>query len=157
MATVDGPLVSFLEEPVPHRPSGSSGLFPDVTLLHDGPALHPPNPPPPVSSFTPRASQENTPLLSSAPVSSSTPRLGQEYTPLLGRCGDLDTSLDFNNFPDDLDYTALLSEAEAAIEHGIYPERISQGSSGSYFVKNLEGVRIVLNYRSICYFFVITS
>lgn len=27
-----------------------------------------------------------------------------------------------------------------AIEHGIYPERIYQGSSGSYFVKNTAGV-----------------
>jgi phosphatidylinositol 4-kinase type 2 len=29
---------------------------------------------------------------------------------------------------------------ETAIAAGVYPERIAQGSSGSYFVKNSEGI-----------------
>lgn len=41
---------------------------------------------------------------------------------------------------DDPQFTELVSQADLAIEHGIYPERIYQGSSGSYFVKNLSTV-----------------
>ncbi|XP_031636728.1 phosphatidylinositol 4-kinase type 2-alpha isoform X2 [Contarinia nasturtii] len=40
---------------------------------------------------------------------------------------------------DDPQFNELVSQAEMAIEHGIYPERIYQGSSGSYFVKNTAG------------------
>lgn len=43
---------------------------------------------------------------------------------------------------DDPQFNELVSQAEMAIEHGIYPERIYQGSSGSYFVKNTAGVCI---------------
>ena len=35
-----------------------------------------------------------------------------------------------------------MRQAEQAIESGLYPERIYQGSSGSYFVKNTEGTTI---------------
>lgn len=42
---------------------------------------------------------------------------------------------------DDLEFNELVWQAETAIDNGIFPERISQGSSGSYFVKNLAGVR----------------
>lgn len=38
------------------------------------------------------------------------------------------------------DFAATIVEAVRAINHGIFPERIAQGSSGSYFVKNLRGV-----------------
>ena len=40
---------------------------------------------------------------------------------------------------DDLQFSELVSQAESAIEAGVYPTRIYQGSSGSYFVKNPEG------------------
>jgi phosphatidylinositol 4-kinase type 2 len=40
------------------------------------------------------------------------------------------------------DFAAVLVEAHRAINHGIFPERIPQGSSGSYFVKNLRGEKI---------------
>lgn len=33
-----------------------------------------------------------------------------------------------------------MRQAEIAIDNGIFPERIYQGSSGSYFVKNPTGV-----------------
>lgn len=49
------------------------------------------------------------------------------------------------SFADDPQFNDLVSQAEIAIEHGIYPERIYQGSSGSYFVKNTAGVRRVYN------------
>ncbi|QQP50442.1 Phosphatidylinositol 4kinase type 2betalike, partial [Caligus rogercresseyi] len=36
----------------------------------------------------------------------------------------------------------VIREAETAIDNGFYPQRIYQGSSGSYFVKNSEGKTI---------------
>lgn len=46
-----------------------------------------------------------------------------------------------NTFEDDPDYSEIIREAEQAIEDGIYPTRISQGSSGSYFVFDTSGQR----------------
>lgn len=40
------------------------------------------------------------------------------------------------------DFAASLVETIRAINKGIYPERIPQGSSGSYFVKNMNGEKI---------------
>lgn len=37
-------------------------------------------------------------------------------------------------------FANIISDAIRAIREGVYPERIQQGSSGSYFVKNCEGV-----------------
>lgn len=44
-----------------------------------------------------------------------------------------------NNFEDDPEFTNIIHEAETAIEEGVYPQRISQGSSGSYFVFDSSG------------------
>lgn len=44
---------------------------------------------------------------------------------------------------DDPAFTEIVYQAETAIEHGIMPTRIYQGSSGSYFVKNMSGVSIL--------------
>ncbi|XP_026470418.1 phosphatidylinositol 4-kinase type 2-alpha [Ctenocephalides felis] len=60
----------------------------------------------------------------------------RESQPLLG-ARDLDVS--YNQFPDDPQFSDLVFQAELAIDKGIYPERIYQGSSGSYFVKNPSG------------------
>ncbi|CAH0557962.1 unnamed protein product [Brassicogethes aeneus] len=62
------------------------------------------------------------------------PGINRESQPLLG---GLDVS--YNQFPDDPSFSDLVWQAEGAIDVGIFPERISQGSSGSYFVKNLAG------------------
>lgn len=48
---------------------------------------------------------------------------------------------DFNHFPEDPEFADIIQRAEQAIETGVFPERISQGSSGSYFVKDPKGVR----------------
>ena len=45
-------------------------------------------------------------------------------------------------FSDDPNFTEVIRTAEQAIDNGIYPQRIYQGSSGSYFVKNSEGKTI---------------
>uniref|UniRef100_A0A915PYS7 Phosphatidylinositol 4-kinase type 2 n=1 Tax=Setaria digitata TaxID=48799 RepID=A0A915PYS7_9BILA len=39
-------------------------------------------------------------------------------------------------------FANIISDAIHAIREGVYPERIRQGSSGSYFVKNYEGETI---------------
>ncbi|KAM7393877.1 hypothetical protein PAMP_020713 [Pampus punctatissimus] len=44
-----------------------------------------------------------------------------------------------NEFPEDPEFREIIRKAERAIEEGIYPERIYQGSSGSYFVKDSQG------------------
>ncbi|PWA16876.1 hypothetical protein CCH79_00012805 [Gambusia affinis] len=46
---------------------------------------------------------------------------------------------DFNHFPEDPEFADFILRAEQAIEGGVFPERISQGSSGSYFVKDPKG------------------
>jgi hypothetical protein len=67
-----------------------------------------------------------------------------ESQPLLKRMDTTDSGEFYtNNFPDDPDFTNLVREAEAAIDQEIYPERITQGSSGSYFVKDSESVCIL--------------
>ncbi|XP_055387595.1 phosphatidylinositol 4-kinase type 2-alpha [Condylostylus longicornis] len=61
----------------------------------------------------------------------------RESQPLLG--GREHSENVSNNFPDDPQFNELVSQAEIAIEHRIFPERIYQGSSGSYFVKDPSG------------------
>ncbi|XP_076992642.1 phosphatidylinositol 4-kinase type 2-beta isoform X3 [Tamandua tetradactyla] len=43
---------------------------------------------------------------------------------------------EMNAFSDDLEFADVILKAEQAIEFGVFPERIPQGSSGSYFVKD---------------------
>lgn len=59
-----------------------------------------------------------------------------ENQPLLGR---MPCEMMCNMFPDDPEFSEIVKQAEIAIDNGIYPERIYQGSSGSYFVKNPSG------------------
>uniref|UniRef100_A0A3P8ZRX1 Phosphatidylinositol 4-kinase type 2 n=1 Tax=Esox lucius TaxID=8010 RepID=A0A3P8ZRX1_ESOLU len=49
------------------------------------------------------------------------------------------SSGEMNHFPDDPVFGDIIQRAEQAIESGVFPERISQGSSGSYFVKDPKG------------------
>jgi len=44
---------------------------------------------------------------------------------------------------DDVEYADTIKQSERAIEGGILPIRIAAGSSGSYFVRNLEGVCVL--------------
>jgi len=51
-----------------------------------------------------------------------------------------------NELPEDPGFRAVVRSAEEALELGVSPERIRQGSSGSYFVKDPQGVRMVESY-----------
>lgn len=59
-----------------------------------------------------------------------------ENQPLLKRIDSDSTQVIKNTFPDDAEFSSFVRSIEQAIENGIMPTRISQGSSGSYFVKN---------------------
>lgn len=59
-----------------------------------------------------------------------------ESQPLLGGEHHETHQIIYNQFPNDPLFSDLVYQAELAIDAGIYPERIYQGSSGSYFVKN---------------------
>ncbi|XP_075222426.1 phosphatidylinositol 4-kinase II alpha isoform X1 [Lycorma delicatula] len=84
-------------------------------------------------AFVPSTSKGSTSTIDS-------PRNNRESQPLLGR---METDLvQFNSFPDDPAFSEIIRQAEVAIDNGILPERIYQGSSGSYFVKNPGGKNI---------------
>ena len=64
-----------------------------------------------------------------------------ETSPLLLREESALTTYDVHNdFPEDPAFTVIVRQGENAVLSGIYPQRIKQGSSGSYFVKSTEGV-----------------
>lgn len=69
----------------------------------------------------------------------------RENQPLLQRM-DSEPCGNFNNFPDDPQFTNIIRDAELAILNDVLPERIYQGSSGSYFVKNVDGVVSIGRY-----------
>lgn len=52
-----------------------------------------------------------------------------------------------NHFDDDPELNQVVEEAETAIEEGVYPQRISQGSSGSYFVFDSSGQRRIAVFK----------
>ncbi|KAG7200486.1 hypothetical protein KM043_001052 [Ampulex compressa] len=79
--------------------------------------------------FVPNISADQT-------IAIDSPGIDRESQPLLGR---LELDVTFNRFPDDPQFSELVWQAECAIDNGISPERIYQGSSGSYFVKNPAG------------------
>lgn len=68
-----------------------------------------------------------------------------ESSPLLApRSLELEYGDFENNFPDDPIFQDIVRIAEESIELGHYPERIYQGSSGSYFAKDSSNVCILL-------------
>jgi phosphatidylinositol 4-kinase type 2 len=60
-----------------------------------------------------------------------------ECKPLMGNSQSTEEDKKSNVF-DDPEYSAIIHAAEQAMESGILPIRIYQGSSGSYFVRNIE-------------------
>lgn len=52
-------------------------------------------------------------------------------------------------FADDPAFNEVVLQVETAITAGVMPERIYQGSSGSYFVKNAEGVSEIIQLINI--------
>ncbi|XP_026123540.1 phosphatidylinositol 4-kinase type 2-beta [Carassius auratus] len=86
-------------------------------------------------------------LLLPGPTVNLSPRAGREKRTRRNRHSSSsdnpaspgNSSGDFNHFPEDPEFGEIIQRAEQAIENGVFPERISQGSSGSYFVKDPKG------------------
>ena len=77
---------------------------------------------------------------------SDSERLSGERRPLLGcskknmeRLGEVEHPS--NNFSDP-EFNSIVRAAEYAIDSGVYPQRIYQGSSGSYFVRDKDRVSL---------------
>ncbi|KAG8185595.1 hypothetical protein JTE90_023294 [Oedothorax gibbosus] len=87
--------------------------------------------------------QDCLPDIALCPLNTSGASDSHESEPLISRM-DSEPCCSINLFPEDLQFTAVVREAERAIIHGIVPERIYQGSSGSYFVKNSSSVKIAV-------------
>ena len=65
------------------------------------------------------------------------------FRPLIDRSSSIEsTSVQINHF-EDADFSSLVRDAEDAILSGIHPEMISQGSSGSYFVRDIHSVCVL--------------
>ncbi|KAH8265564.1 hypothetical protein KR038_010667 [Drosophila bunnanda] len=77
--------------------------------------------------------RESQPLLGGGSASH-----GSRFSELLGGLGrgHDHVGLVSNTFGDDPLFSEIVAKAEGAIESGVLPERIYQGSSGSYFVKD---------------------
>ena len=80
-----------------------------------------------------------------------------ETTPLLLRPDHLNSVgiIDGNYDAEDREFGSVFYDAEKAIDRGIYPQRIVQGSSGSYFVKNLLGVGIFIPHYQVIFCFTV--
>ncbi|KAI2668670.1 Phosphatidylinositol 4-kinase type 2-beta [Labeo rohita] len=86
-------------------------------------------------------------LLLPGPAGNLSPRGGREKRTRRNRHSSSSDNLaspgnssgEFNHFPEDPEFAEIIQRAEQAIENGVFPERISQGSSGSYFVKDPKG------------------
>ncbi|XP_064817083.1 phosphatidylinositol 4-kinase type 2-alpha-like [Oncorhynchus masou masou] len=73
-------------------------------------------------------------------IPAGSPERSRERQPLLDRDrGGLPRDPHRNDFSEDPEFREIIRKAERAIDEGIYPERIYQGSSGSYFVKDSQG------------------
>lgn len=65
-------------------------------------------------------------------------RIGETQPLLLTR---MDSDAEDDNSFDDPEFQSIIKDVEKAIDQEIYPERISQGSSGSYFVRDTKRVK----------------
>uniref|UniRef100_A0A3Q0SME2 Phosphatidylinositol 4-kinase type 2 n=1 Tax=Amphilophus citrinellus TaxID=61819 RepID=A0A3Q0SME2_AMPCI len=94
----------------------------------------------PTEPTSPRGAFGGTPG-SVVRIPAGSPGRNRERQPLLDRDrGNTPREAHRNEFPEDPEFREIIRKAERAIEEGIYPERIYQGSSGSYFVKDSQGV-----------------
>ena len=98
----------------------------------------------PVASLPPDLVSFVVPLSSHRRASSheySDYQSDNEFAPLMDMDlipRDVVEDKNLNRFPDDPGFMETIQDAQNAIEQGILPELITQGSSGSYFVRNTE-------------------
>lgn len=115
----------------------------DASQSHDARSK---GPPPDVTHHLPTATSSTRYQKSSRTQSVSARMPSGEYQPLLltdqSSADEYEGSdyvqLSINNFEDDPEFNDYLKQVEFAIDHNIMPQRIYEGSSGSYFAKNSE-------------------
>lgn len=109
-------------------------------------------PPPDVTHHFPTNSSQQTRYQKSTRSQTVSAKMPSgEYQPLLLTDNDNDNDSDndsnagsdfvqlsVNNFEDDPEFSDFMKQVEFAIDKGIMPQRIYEGSSGSYFAKNSE-------------------
>uniref|UniRef100_A0ABI7YXD9 Phosphatidylinositol 4-kinase type 2 n=1 Tax=Felis catus TaxID=9685 RepID=A0ABI7YXD9_FELCA len=126
-------------------PSGSGAHFPQVpggavrVAAAAGPAPSPPG--------SPGHDRERQPLLDrarGAAAQGQTQTVAAQAQALAAQAAAAahaaQAHRERNEFPEDPEFETVVRQAELAIERCIFPERIYQGSSGSYFVKDPQGV-----------------
>lgn len=125
-------------------PSGSGAHFPQVPGGAVRVAAAGSGPSPPCS---PGHDRERQPLLDrarGAAAQGQTHTVAVQAQALAAQAAvaahAVQTHRERNDFPEDPEFEVVVRQAEVAIECSIYPERIYQGSSGSYFVKDSQGV-----------------
>ncbi|KAM7072716.1 phosphatidylinositol 4-kinase type 2-alpha isoform 1-T1 [Molossus nigricans] len=95
--------------------------------------------PPPTPPASPGQDRERQPLLDRARAAQGQTQTVSSQTQALAVTSSHFPQRDQNEFPEDPEFEAVVRRAEKAIELNIFPERIYQGSSGSYFVKDPQG------------------
>ncbi|KAM7072717.1 phosphatidylinositol 4-kinase type 2-alpha isoform 2-T2 [Molossus nigricans] len=109
--------------------------------------------PPPTPPASPGQDRERQPLLDRARAAQGQTQTVSSQTQALAVTSSHFPQRDQNEFPEDPEFEAVVRRAEKAIELNIFPERIYQGSSGSYFVKDPQGVVYLasetFNYNAI--------
>ncbi|KAJ8365345.1 hypothetical protein SKAU_G00141760 [Synaphobranchus kaupii] len=97
----------------------------------------------PAEPPSPRGAFGGTPGSVVRVPAAGSPGRNRERQPLLERDrGNSQRDPHCNEFPEDPEFREIIRKAERAIEEEIFPERIYQGSSGSYFVKDSQGKAI---------------
>lgn len=99
--------------------------------------------PPPIISSSPvvmanHMNSQTSPIKKDINSTNNFQAQANERSPLLSKCcTDSDSDSVFvNNYDEDPEFNTIIQGSEEAIYMGILPERIYQGSSGSYFVKD---------------------
>uniref|UniRef100_A0A8C3KLL8 Phosphatidylinositol 4-kinase type 2 n=1 Tax=Calidris pygmaea TaxID=425635 RepID=A0A8C3KLL8_9CHAR len=112
------------------------------TLPPAAPPPPPPPPPPPSPPGSPGGrDRERQPLLERGARGPSAAQAQAQAQAAAQAAAQAQAAVqrERNDFPEDPEFAEVVRRAELASERGIFPERISQGSSGSYFVKDPQG------------------
>lgn len=127
----------LLESTTLNSEARSKGPPPDITNIPNQKYAHNNN------------SNSNSTNLSSSLIAKM--HRNSENRPLLTGSGNLSDDqqnysdfvhLSCNHFDNDPEFNDIVKQVEFAIDHNILPQRIYEGSSGSYFAKNPSYVKI---------------
>lgn len=124
----------LIESPSRLNEAGSKGPPPDIT--HHFPKINQ------YAAADARTKNVSSNGVNSSSVIAKMHRSGEHQPLLSGDDSDEDAVSDFvhlscNHFEDDPEFNEKIKQVEFAIDHNVLPQRIYEGSSGSYFAKNV--------------------